>query len=120
MDFCSLVIMERDKEKNILIKELDQLDAVEGCQYIEKLYVEDNELVIYVTTLKDVSDDEFEAFYDEFNIEPFKGLCTEIKDLDDVYNPTFIFKMKYIDDHNMMQESFNKFCALINEEFGKY
>jgi len=38
MDFSSLVLIERDKETNDIIRELGSYEIADGAEYITKLY----------------------------------------------------------------------------------
>lgn len=116
MDFSSLVIMEKDKETGFIKRELGSFEVDEKALHVKKLYVIDNEVNLYFDTGKDVEEWEYSAIYDLFNEERFNeaGFKSE-EDLDE-YNPTFILKFQYKEDHNDMKEILDKAIEMIYEE----
>lgn len=116
MDFSSLVLMEKDKETGFITKELGSFEVNEGALYVKKLFVLDNEVNLYFDTNKDVSEWEYSAIYDLFNTKAFEEEGFELLEDLDEYNPTFIVKFKYDDDHNKMQEEVTKIVDLIEKE----
>ena len=116
MDFSSLVLMEKDKETGFMTKELGSFEVNEGALYVRKLYVLDDKVYLYFDTNKDVEEWEYSAIYDLFNEDIFKNQGFEIEEDDDEYNPTFILKFPYIDDHNEMKDYITKAVNLISSE----
>lgn len=116
MDFSSLVLMEKDKDTGFISKELGSFSVDEGALFVKKFYVEDGVVNVYFDTNKDVLEWEYSAIFDLFNEDAFKekGYIFE-EDLEE-YNPTFILKFDYLDDHNLMQEKVNEIISLIKVE----
>ncbi|MBP1889459.1 hypothetical protein J2Z53_001040 [Clostridium moniliforme] len=116
MDFSSLVLMEKDKNTGFISKELGSFSVDEGALFVKKFYVEDGVVNVYFDTNKDVLEWEYSAIYDLFNEDVFreKGYILE-EDLEE-YNPTFILKFDYLNDHNLMQEKVNEIISLIKLE----
>ncbi|MDQ0149694.1 DUF6762 family protein [Eubacterium multiforme] len=116
MDFSSLVLMEKDKDTGFISKELGSFSVDEGALFVKKFYVEDGVVNVYFDTNKDVLEWEYSAIFDLFNEDAFKekGYVVE-EDLEE-YNPTFILKFDYLDDHNLMQEKVNEIISLIKVE----
>ncbi len=116
MDFSSLVLMEKDKNTGFISKELGSFSVDEGALFVKKFYVEDGVVNVYFDTNKDVLEWEYSAIYDLFNEDIFreKGYILE-EDLEE-YNPTFILKFDYLNDHNLMQEKVNEIISLIKLE----
>lgn len=115
MDYNSIIIME--KKSGVLVKELSSLEVCEGCEYIEKLYVEDNILNIYISYNEEVDDTGFDIIYDKFNINILDDINSTISEVSDVYNPTFRIETPYFVDNLVMQDMFNKICARVKNEF---
>ena len=119
MDFSSLVIMEKEASTGFLTKEVGSYAVHEGSEYITRLYKENNEVVIYFDTNKDLEEWEFSAVYDLFPYEIFEKEDIEIKDKDDEFNPTWTLKIGYEDKHEDMKEKLNHICNLVNEAMDK-
>lgn len=119
MDFSSLVLMEKDKETGFITKELGSFEVNEGALYVKKLFVLDNEVNLYFDTNKDVEEWEYSAIYDLFNIKRFEEECFKIEEELDEYNPTFILKFPYKEEHLEMKDVLDKAVELINEEMEK-
>ncbi|AQM59929.1 MULTISPECIES: DUF6762 family protein [Clostridium] len=116
MDFSSLVLMEKDKETGFITKELGSFSVNEGALHVRKFFVDGDIVNLYFDTNKDVSEWEYSAIYDLFNAKAFEEEGFELSEDLDEYNPTFIVKFKYDDDHNKMQENVTKIVDLIEKE----
>lgn len=116
MDFSSLVIMEKDKETGFMKRELGSFEVDEKALHVKKLYVIDNEVNLYFDTGKDVEEWEYSAIYDLFNEERFNEAGFKLEEDLDEYNPTFILKFQYKEDHNDMKEILDKAIEMIYEE----
>lgn len=81
-----------------------------------KFFVDGDTVNLYFDTNKDVSEWEYSAIYDLFNTKAFEEEGFELLEDLDEYNPTFIVKFKYDDDHNKMQEEVTKIVDLIEKE----
>lgn len=119
MDFSSLVLMERDKETNFLIKELGSYEVGEGATFVTKLYCIDGEVNMYFDTGKDVEEWEFSAIYDLFDLSIFENKGYIIEEVDDEFNPTWVLKFPYVDEYIDMKEKVNEACSVIEEAIGK-
>ncbi|MDB2101410.1 hypothetical protein PMW00_00105 [Clostridium paraputrificum] len=119
MDFSSLVLMEKDKKTGFITKELGSFEVNEGALYVKKLFVLDNEVNLYFDTNKDVEEWEYSAIYDLFNIKRFEEEGFRIEEELDEYNPTFILKIPYKEEHLEMKDVLDKAVELINEEMEK-
>ena len=119
MDISSLVLMEKDKETGFITKELGSFEVNEGALYVKKLFVLDNEVNLYFDTNKDVEEWEYSAIYDLFNIKRFEEEGFKIEEELDEYNPTFILKFPYKEEHLEMKDVLDKVVELINEEMKK-
>ena len=119
MDFSSLVLMEKAKKTGFITKELGSFEVNEGALYVKKLFVLDNEVNLYFDTNKDVVEWEYSAIYDLFNIKRFEEEGFRIEEELDEYNPTFILKFPYKEEHLEMKDVLDKVVELINEEMEK-
>ena len=119
MDFSSLVLMEKDKETGFITKELGSFEVNEGALYVKKLFVLDNEVNLYFDTNKDVEEWEYSAIYDLFSIKRFEEEGFRIEEELDEYNPTFILKFPYKEEHLEIKDVLDKVVELINEEMEK-
>lgn len=116
MDFSSLVLMEKDKETGFIKKELGSYSVDESALFVKKFFLEGEEVNLYFDTNKDVEEWEYSAIYDLFNKDVFEEKGYKVEEDLDEYNPTFILKFDYVDDHNKMQDKVNEFLSLISNE----
>ncbi|MGG7165528.1 DUF6762 family protein [Clostridium ihumii] len=116
MDFASLVLMEREKETNYLIKEMGSYEVGEGAEYVTKLFYDGEKVNLYFDTKKDVEEWEYTAIYDLFNEDRFIENDLEIDIDDNEFNPTWILNFDYIEEHEEFKEKLNSICNLIEEE----
>lgn len=119
MEFSSLVLMERDSNTNHLIKELGSYEVNEGANFVTKLFFDGHKVNLYFDTNKDVEEWEFTAIYDLFDEDMFVKNGIHIEPYDEEYNPTWIVKFDFVENHEEMKEKINKICSLIYESMDK-
>lgn len=113
-----LVLMQRDKETNILTDTIDSFTLREGMELIESAYLMDEEVpFVYLTlTTEDIEDWQYYGVYDLYNEDIFDGLVDEILDGSGEFNPRWIFKFRYVDDRVDMEDKINQLIKLHTEE----
>lgn len=116
LDFSSLVLMERDKETNFLVKELGSYKVGDGAKYVTKFYYDGERVNMYFDTARDVLEWEYSAIYDLFNFDAFIQNGYDIEEVDDEFNPTWLIKFDYIEEYNEMEEKIEKVCDIIEDE----
>lgn len=115
MDFSSIVIMEKDKESGMLTKEIGSYKVEEGAEYIIKTFCQDDIVHIYFDTGKDVEDWEYSGIYDNFPEEEFTASGFEIDFIDDEFNPTWLVKFNFDEEHSVMESKIANLCKLIKD-----
>lgn len=116
LDFSSLVLMEKDKNTGIFVKELGSYKVSDDAIYITKMFCEENIVNVFFDTHKDVEEWEFSAIFDLFDEEKFITQGFSIEQVDDEYNPTWLVKFQYSDDYSVMNSRINELCELIYNE----
>ncbi len=116
MNFSSLVLMEKDKEKNILTNELGSFQVGEGAEFICKLYCEEGIVNMFFDTKSDVEEWEYTAIFDFFNESVFTSRGYTIESIDEEYNPTWKITFKYNEEYAFVHGKINELCDLIEEE----
>lgn len=119
LNFSSLVLMEKDKETNLIVKELGSYEVSDGAEYITKMFYNGDEVNVYFDTNSDVEEWEYSAIFDLFDIEAFSKSGYVIEDVDDEYNPTWLVKFDYAENHEDMSEKINNLCGLIKDSMVK-
>lgn len=119
MNFSSLVLMEKDKETNLIVKELGSYEVSDGAEYITKMFYNGDKVNVYFDTNSDVEEWEYSAIFDLFDIEAFSKSEYIIEDVDDEYNPTWLVKFDYVENHEDMSEKINNLCGLIKDSMVK-
>jgi len=114
MEATSLVLMK--KENGILATELGSYKVEEGLNYVFKAYVEDNKVKIYLTTDRDVSDEEYTKIYDLYNYSIFEKEKFIIKDVDDEYNPVWLVEFEFSQDDEINEENINSIIKIHSKE----
>ena len=114
MEATSLVLMK--KENGILATELGSYKVEEGLNYVFKAYVEDNKVKIYLTTDRDVSDEEYTKIYDLYNYSIFEEEKFTIEDVDDEYNPVWLVEFEFSQDDEINEENINSIIKIHSKE----
>lgn len=113
MDFSSLVLMEKDKDTGFMTKELGSYEVGEGAGYIKKMFYDGDKINVYFDTNRDVEDWEYSAVFDLFNEDKFIEQEYNIEQIDDEYNPTWLVKFDYNEEHSIVLSKLNNLCSLI-------
>jgi len=116
MQFSSLVLMEIDKDTKQFVRELGSYEASQGAEYVTKLNYSGELINLTFDTQVDVLEWQYTAIYDYFNEEPFRSKGYIIEAVDDEYNPTWLVKFKYSDEHTVVREAIIEICELIKQE----
>ncbi|OPJ58998.1 DUF6762 family protein [Clostridium oryzae] len=116
MDFSSIVIMERDESSKQLTRELGSYEIEDGGEYISRAYCENNVIYIYFSTGRDVEDWEYTALCEEFDEDLFESSGYEVGFDEDEFNPTWIFKFQFSEDHNEVEGKICELCIKFKEE----
>ena len=116
-----IVIMQKDVETGFLDKELASLTITENENLIVNLFAqkEENEKLkmhIKLSTDKDVSDWEYSAIFDYYDIDIFKDYVEIITEEEDYYNPTWEIIFEYIDDIVELEEKIIKILSIHKAE----
>lgn len=116
MNFSSLVLMEKDKDTNFLLKELGSYEVSEGGEHVTKFFYDGDKVHLYFDTTKDVEEWEYSAIYDLFNEDVFVNAGFDIEQVDDEYNPTWLLKFEFNEEHSTMGDMVETACNLIETE----
>ncbi|QCX34593.1 hypothetical protein FDN13_13270 [Caloramator sp. E03] len=114
MEADSVVLME--KENGILAKELGSYRIETGIEYIYKAYVEEENVKLFLTTDVDVSDDEYNEIYDEYNFEPLLSLGCEVEEVEGEYNPVWLVRIPFEKVHDDMEKKLNDIVSYHEKE----
>jgi hypothetical protein len=119
LDFSSLVLMERDKETNFFVRELGSYKVHEGAAFVTKFFYNGDKINMVFDTNKDVEEWEYAAIFDLFNLGAFEDNGFDIEQMVEEYNPTWVLRFDYIEEHSHMEEKINEACTIIEEELNK-
>jgi hypothetical protein len=109
--------MERDKETKQFVRELGSYETSEGAEYVTKLYYDGDQINLFFDTHDDVEEWQFTAIYDYFNEDVFTAKGYSIEAIDEEYNPTWVVKFQYSEEHMVVREAIIEVCELIKQEF---
>lgn len=115
MNFSSLVLMEKDKESNLFVRELGSYEVSDGAEYITKMYYDGEKVNMFFDTNRDVEEWEYSAIFDVFSYSIFSQNSYEIEDVDDEYNPTWRLKFDFLPEHMDMKNKINDTCILVEK-----
>lgn len=116
-----IVIMKKDKKTGLFEKELQTLNISKYEQYILNIYALENEnnqvfLNIKLTTEKDVSDWEYNAIYDYYDMSIFENEGYNINECEEEYNPTWEIIIPYTDNNNKLTNIVNNILEIHYKE----
>lgn len=114
MDASGLVLME--KINGILDKEIGSYEINSGLEYVYKAYIEDGTVYVFLSTDRDVSDEEYNTIYDEYDSKLLNENGFEISEIEDEYNPVWLVKLPFEEEHEKMQDMLHKLIGLHEKE----
>lgn len=106
LDAKGLVLMQ--KENEVLTNELGSYEIESGLELVYKAYVELDTVKLFLTTDRDVEDDEYNEIYDNYNIEGIEEKGFDVEEIDDEYNPVWCIKFKFDEDHSIVEDALNE------------
>jgi hypothetical protein len=105
IDAKGLVLMK--KENGILSQELGSYEIKGGLEFVYKAYVEDGKVKLYLTTNKDVTDEEYNIIFDEYEEEAFINEGFSLEEVEDEYNPVWCVTLEYKEEFEDMEGELN-------------
>lgn len=106
LDAKGLVLMQ--KENGVLTNELGSYEIESGLELVYKAYVEVDKVKLFLTTDRDVEDDEYNEIYDNYSIDSLEEMGFEVEEIEDEYNPVWCIKFRFEEDHSIMEEALNE------------
>ncbi|MEA4816494.1 MAG: DUF6762 family protein [Lachnospiraceae bacterium] len=121
MEETVIVIMLKDEKTGFLDKELGGYKIEEGEELIYNTYAYLSEngkykVVMKLSTDRNVSDWEFQAIYDYYDIETLLPFVSSISEDEDCYNPTWIIEFDFVDSEEEMENKISNLIKLHKEE----
>lgn len=105
MEAKSLVLM--NKKNGILEEELGSYEIEDGLEYIFKAYVEDGIVKLFLTTDRDVSDEEYNEVFDMYDGSFTGEEGFEIEEVEEEYNPVWSVSFEFDGDYDKVKEKLN-------------
>ena len=105
IDAKGLVLM--NKENGILTHELGSFPIHDGMEFIFKAYVEDEKVKLYLTTDSDVSDEEYNEVFDEYETEELETKGFQVEEVEDEFNPVWCYLFDYKEEYSENEEAIN-------------
>jgi hypothetical protein len=105
LDAKGLVLMQ--KENGVLTNELGSYEIESGLELVYKAYVELKTVKLFLTTDRDVEDDEYNEIYDNYNAEGLEEKGFDVEEIDDEYNPVWCIKFRFEEDHSVVEDALN-------------
>lgn len=114
LDAKGLVLMKR--ENGVLTDELGSYEIESGLELVYKAYVEIDTVKLFLTTDRDVEDDEYNEIFDNYNVEALEEKGFEVEEIDEEYNPVWCIKFKFEEDYDFMEEKLNEAISFHENE----
>lgn len=114
LDAKGLVLMQN--QNGMLTNELGSYEIESGLELVYKAYVELDTVKLFLTTDRDVNDDEYNEIYDNYNVEALEKMGFDVEEIDDEYNPVWCIKFRFEEDHSTVEEALNDAIGFHEEE----
>ncbi|QUH20159.1 DUF6762 family protein [Alkaliphilus sp. B6464] len=122
MESVKLSLYEKDKETGILENLLGSYLIEEYMELIDKAYAVKDETLkvhLYLTVEGDIEDSEYEAIFDNYDGDAFNDIQVSIEEVEDSYNPTWLFIFDFINSPGEMENKITEILSIHNSELIK-
>ena len=123
MEYTKLSLYEKNGETGILENILGTYLIEEHIELIDKIYAikEEGRLKVhlYLTVDGEVEDSEYEAIYDNYDGEPFNNIEGSIEEVEDSYNPSWLFILDFIQSSNEMEDKITEILSIHSNEISR-
>lgn len=115
------VIMLKDKKTGFFEKELASLPINKNDNLIVNLFAQGGEddkkeIVMKITTDRNVEDWEFSAIFDYYDTEIYNGIVNKISEIEDMFNPTWEVIFDFTDDLIDMEDKISEILNIHKNE----
>jgi hypothetical protein len=114
IDAKGLVLM--NMENGILVSELGSYEILSGLEFVYKAYVSDNTVKLFVTTDRDVTDEQYNEVFDEYETDELEKEEFTVEEVDDEYNPVWCISLPYKEEYDEMNDDLNYILAYHKKE----
>lgn len=119
-NYNNLVLMLKDSKTGFFDSTMGSYEIHKNMEYIDKIYAmeEGSKLYIFLTlTTLDIEEDwKFSGIFDLYNEEIFSGKAVSFEELSEDYNPKWIIKIEYSEDHKKTEEFLNELLNIHTAE----
>ena len=119
MEFSSLVLMEKEKDTGLILKEIGSYEVGDGAKYITRFFYDGESIKVYFDTHEDVEEWKFTAIYDLFDEKAFEEAGFKIDVYDEEYNPTWIVTFEYSEEYEEVSSRIQELCNIIEDSMAK-
>ena len=117
LDAKGLVLM--NSINGILSNELGSFEITLGLEFVYKAYVTDGFVKLFVTTDCDVTDDQYNDVYDEYESQVLVDEGFEVEEIEDEYNPVWSITFPYKENYDDMNEDLNYVISYHKKEMDR-
>jgi len=110
----NLLLIKIDPETGFYEGDLGSF-AFENNENTRKFFFDGKNVNLFFDVNKNVEDWEYTAIFDVFPYDKFEDQGFKVFDIEDDYNPAWIVKFEYIEDHEKMQDRIDELTNLIEE-----
>lgn len=119
-NYNNLVLMLKDKNTGFYDRTMGSYEIQKNMEYIDKIYAVEEGSKLYIlltlTTLDIEEDWKFSGIFDLYNEEIFADKLVGFEESADDYNPKWILKIEYSEDHKKTEELLNELLNIHTAE----
>ncbi|KDR96247.1 hypothetical protein SAMN02745945_01978 [Peptoclostridium litorale DSM 5388] len=123
MEPFRMIVMEKDIETGILEKEITSYDIEKNGEIIGGIYAEKADegydIVMRLTTDKDLEDWEFVAVFDYYDISEIEEKAKSVEEDDSYFNPVWAIRLEMDEDDEKMEQEIQGIVNIHIEQLQK-
>lgn len=115
-NYNNLILMKREEETGFFVETIGSYEIHKHMEFIDKIYAaEDGDVYyIYLTlTTNEIEEDwKYSGIFDLYNEDVFSDRICEFEETPGDYNPKWVLKIEYSDNHEKIEQLLNEILTI--------
>ncbi len=122
-NYDNLLLMKKNMETGFLVEEIGSYKINNHIEFIEKIFLaeeEDNAYIYLTLTTYEIEEDwKYYGILDLYNMDIYNNKISDIEELEDSYNPSWLLKIQYIENYVFIENLLNDILSIHEAELNR-
>ena len=115
-NYDNLLLMKKNMETGFLVEEIGSYKINNHIEFIEKIFLaeeEDNAYIYLTLTTYEIEEDwKYYGILDLYNMDIYNNKISDIEELEDSFNPSWLLKIQYIENYVFIENLLNDILSI--------